>query len=378
MKISFVHIILLFATLLNSCSHKTDAPADTTETQQNSHSITLTEQQFANAGITTLQPVSDILPRSIYVSGTVDVPPQNLVSVSVPYGGTVRSTSLLPGMKISKGSVVAVLEDPSYIQLQQEYLTTRIRLNLLEKERTRQLQLSQTEATSIRNVEQAQAEYATLSITQKALAEKLLLLGINPHSLSENSLSRSVSVRSPINGFVSKLHANVGAYVQAGSVLVDIVNPTDIHAAFTVFERDIPFVSIGDKVTITLPENTRDTLHATVILVSKTVDGTNGTIVHCHFDSAPTSLLPGMFLQGEIQAKGAAALTVPNNAIVRHNGNTFVFEQTGKRSYTMRQVTVLSSSPTRTAISAIGDIRSSTIVSNGSYILLSALKNVAE
>jgi len=38
--------------------------------------------------------------------------PQNLVSVSIPLGGYLKSSNLLPGKPVSKGQVIAVIENP--------------------------------------------------------------------------------------------------------------------------------------------------------------------------------------------------------------------------------------------------------------------------
>jgi cobalt-zinc-cadmium efflux system membrane fusion protein len=65
------------------------------------------------------------------VNGKIDVPPQNMVSISVPLGGYLKSTKLLEGMHISKGEVIAIMEDQQYIQLQQDYLTAKAHFSSL-------------------------------------------------------------------------------------------------------------------------------------------------------------------------------------------------------------------------------------------------------
>jgi cobalt-zinc-cadmium efflux system membrane fusion protein len=47
------------------------------------------------------------------VNGIIDVPPQNMVSVSMPLGGYLKSTKLLPGMHFNKGEVIATMQDPT-------------------------------------------------------------------------------------------------------------------------------------------------------------------------------------------------------------------------------------------------------------------------
>ena len=64
--------------------------------------------------------------------GVLDVPPQQLLTVSSPYGGTL-STDLLQGKPVVKGEVIAVLENPEFIQLQQDYLDIRVSWHLKEE-----------------------------------------------------------------------------------------------------------------------------------------------------------------------------------------------------------------------------------------------------
>jgi cobalt-zinc-cadmium efflux system membrane fusion protein len=64
---------------------------------------------------------SQTISSVLKVNGIIDVPPQNMVSISVPLGGFLKSTKLLPGMHIAKGEIIASMEDQQYIQLQQEY-----------------------------------------------------------------------------------------------------------------------------------------------------------------------------------------------------------------------------------------------------------------
>jgi len=54
-------------------------------------------------------------------------------------------------------------------------------------------------------------------------------------------------VYSPINGFVSTVNVNIGKYVTASDVLFELVNPTDIHLALTVYEKDLNRLFIGQK-----------------------------------------------------------------------------------------------------------------------------------
>ena len=90
----------------------------------------LTDAQMKSAGVETGKLEMKKISSVLKVNGRVDVPPQNLVSISIPLGGYLRSTDLLTGTYVSKGQTLALMEDPQYIQLQQDYLTAKTKTGL--------------------------------------------------------------------------------------------------------------------------------------------------------------------------------------------------------------------------------------------------------
>ena len=137
-----------------------------------------------------------------------------MVSVSFPLGGYLKSTDLLPGMHVSKGQVIAWIEDPVLVQLQQDYLVAGARLQYLEKEYERQKLLHENDINAAKVFQQAQADYNAQKIMRKGMSERLRLINIDPDKLNEEKISGSVAIYSPINGFVSRVNVNIGKYVK--------------------------------------------------------------------------------------------------------------------------------------------------------------------
>ena len=202
-------LIITVFILVSSCGSKPETENAIENTAVQNQVVILTQAQLKNAAISTSKIEQQKISAIIKVNGKIDVPPQNMVSVSMPLGGYLKTTKLLPGMHIAKGEVIATMEDLQYIQLQQEYLTTKSKLVFAETELARQKELNQSKASSDKILQQAQMEYTSQRITLSALAEKLKLININPQNLSENSLSKSVNIYSPIDGFVSKVNVNI-------------------------------------------------------------------------------------------------------------------------------------------------------------------------
>ncbi|MBK5279984.1 MAG: efflux RND transporter periplasmic adaptor subunit, partial [Bacteroidia bacterium] len=274
---------------LSSCSSKNDGPI-TTDLPATENSVTLTDAQYKNANILVGKISQKTISSVLKVNGRIDVPPQNMVSISVPMGGYLRHTQLLPGMHLNKGEVIAVIEDQQYIQLQQDFLNAKTRLNLTASEFQRQKELNQSKASSDKVFQQTEAEYATEKINVKSLGERLKLIGINPDELTENNISKSINIYSPINGYVSHVNVNIGKYTQPSEVLFELINPADIHLALTIFEKDLEKISIGQKV-IAYTNNQPGKKHEReIILIGKNLSAERSIEIHCHFENYDKSL----------------------------------------------------------------------------------------
>ena len=361
-----------------SCStgHK-EEPRDTDTGQENV--VSLNPQQLENARIATGELSYRKVNTVIAVNGVVDVPPQSLVSVSFPLGGYLRYTKLMPGMKVSKGEVIADMEDQALVQLQQDYLVTKARLAFLEKEYQRQRELNVDKINADKTLQQVTADYTSQRIMAKAYAEKLRLIGINPDRLTENNISRRTSIRSPINGFVSTVQVNVGKFVQPTDVLFELINPDDIHGALSIFEKDLSKVSIGQRVKISFVDEPEKEYEAKIILLSRNVDKARTAIAHCHFVEHPKQLLPGMFLNARILVREANVPALPESAVVRFNNRHYVFVESAKGKFEMKEVetgvTEAGMTEIKTGLDSLGGRK---IVVANAYSVLGAMKNVAE
>ncbi|NBA86142.1 efflux RND transporter periplasmic adaptor subunit [Emticicia sp. CRIBPO] len=365
--------------LLASCSNKKSESETTAEAPVVSGNlVTLSEAQLKSAGIESGMLESRNLSSVIKVSGTIDVPPQNMVSVSMPLGGYLKSTQLLPGMHVSKGQVIARMEDQQYIQLQQDYLTTTARLQYAEAEYNRQKDLNQSKASSDKMVQQMQMEYHTQKIALSALAEKLKLININPQGLTVNNLSKSVNIYSPISGFVSKINVNIGKYANPSDVLFELINPSDIHLNLKVFEKDIDKLEIGQQL-IAYTNNQPDKKHlCKIILISRDLSPERSAEVHCHFENFDKTLLPGMYMNAEIEIKSHDTRAVKEDAIVSYEGKNYVFAVKSKNQFEMIPAETGTKENGYVAILNTGVFADKMIVSKGAYTLLMALKNKAE
>jgi cobalt-zinc-cadmium efflux system membrane fusion protein len=367
--------LIIIAIVLNACGNKQNKPVEISSPNQNEFVVTLTEAQLKNTSITLGKLESKNMASILKVSGTIDVPPQNMVSISVPMGGFLKYTKLLPGLHLTKGETIATMEDQQYIQLQQEYLTALSNLKFAELEYHRQKELNVSKASSNKAFEQADASFQNLKITVKSLSEKLKLIGINPDQLSEKNISRSIEIHSPIDGFVSHVNVNIGKYVNPSDVLFELVNPDDIHLNLTVYEKDLDKIFIGQKLMAYNNHKPEIKYPCDIILIGKDLSEERNVEVHCHFEKYDKTLIPGMFMNAEVEINSNNAKVLPDDAIVRFENVNYAFVSKNKNTFEMVEVKLGNTENGLTEVTLDESLYNNNFVVKGAYNLLMQLKN---
>lgn len=346
--------------------------------------VVLTEAQFKTAEIKLGQIEKRKLSAQIKVNGLLDVPPQQLVSVTVPMSGILKSTDLLQGLWVKQGQVIATLEHPDYIQLQQDYLNAKNQLAFMEKEYARQKELSEESVSAIKTLQKTESEYLSLKSNLQGLVQKLAMLNLDPDKIQRDGISKSIFLTSPINGYVTKVNVNVGKFVNAFDVMFEIVDTRHLHAELTVFEKDIPFLKIGDKVHFQLANETSERT-ATIHLIGREISTDRTIRVHSHLDHEDKELLPGTYFKAWVESERYEVLAVPEKAIVQTNGKNFVFvpEDSGsvEKQYRFKMIEVQTglseNGYTEVKMPETFDVTSKIVV-NGAYDLISKLLNSEE
>lgn len=375
--------IIAMALFIAGCGSG-EKPVAAEEHRVAENSVELTAGQYKTVDIQMGSVEMKSLSGTIRVNGMLDVPPQNLVSISSPFGGTLKNTELLQGMKVRKGQVVAMIQNPEFIDVQQDYLDFKSQLEYLKLEYERQEELAAGNANAKKTVQKAKSEYESMRARVNGLKARLQLMNIAVSSLEKGHIQNSAPLLSPINGYVTQVNTNIGAYVTPSDVLFKIADTDHLHAELTIFEKDVPKVKVGQKVRFTLANEDKERT-ATVYLIGREVGSDRTVNVHCHLDKEDRELLPGMYLKALIESGSTKVSALPNSAIVNFEGASYIFVEgkanhTGEHLFEMMEV--------KTGVSELGytevilpsnrNWKTAKIVVNGAYDILSKLKNGEE
>ena len=316
----------------------------------------------------------------VHLNGKIDVPPTAIASVSLPMGGYIQDINLIPGNYVKKGGIIATIKDPQFVQLQEDYLTAKSKAAYLSQDMDRQKQLLQQDAVSKKAFQLLQSEYNSNAIALKGLAEKLQLINIDPNNLTIEKISSKVNLVAPISGYVTKVNINRGKYVAPTDILLELIDPNDIHAAITIFEKDITLFKEGIKGKVVLANEPNRTYPVSIMAVSRSLDEEKSGLLHCHFLNAPKNVAPGMFLTADFSLQNDEAIVVPIDAIQRFQGIDYVFIQKSNNEFEAKKVSVGVINKTSAAIlnQEASEWIGKNVVIENAYSLLGKLMNKTE
>jgi len=370
--------LLSMSLLIVSCKQKNDEAEPIAEPATIASQVQLTDSQLKSAELETVKLVSKNVSQIMKLSGTVEVMPQQAITVSSPMAGFVRQIKWMPGMDVVKGQLLVRMEDQEFIRIQQEYLDVKNTLKYAKIDYERQLQLSKNQAASDKILQAAEEKVLSNQILLKSLSEKLKLININPASLSPESISSYVSVLSPVSGTITNVDVNTGKYVNAGDNMIQIVDKSGLRLVLKAFEKDLPGLSKGLKLVAYSNTNPSEKMHGKIEYMVKNVSQDGFAKIICTFDNSSKNIVQGMYMNAEVESENAQKWILPDEAVVRFEGKEFVFIDKGNKSYDFHEVKTGWKENGWTEIVDHESLESSSIVSKGAYTLLMKMKNVAE
>ena len=235
-------------------------------------------------------------------NGTLEVPPQRHATVTLTMGGTVHALSLLPGDYVKKGTVLATLENPDFITLQQSYLDASAQTEYMKAEYERQQRLSSQEAASQKRFQQSKADYLSMKSRFEATAAQLTLLGVDPAELLKSGIRPYLEVKSPIGGYVSALNINLGKYLSAGEPVCDVIDKGETLLCLTAYEKDLADLEAGKRVQFRVNGMGEETFNATLLSIGQSVDATSRSLeVYARVKENNSRFRPGMYVTARVE-----------------------------------------------------------------------------
>ncbi len=381
-------VLVIPAILMVSCNNAGNAGLEASNIEVIPENIVeMRYDQIKLAGIDTGSVEMRFLSRTLNVNGVIAVPPGDFATLCSPLGGFIKSSNLLPGNPVVKGQTLAIIDNQEFVDVQENYLESKARLEYAEAEFRRHSDLYKEDVYSEMNLQQVTADYKSLRAQVAALEQRIALIGLDPTGITEDNITRSIALRSPINGYIKTVNVNIGKSISATDILFEIVNNENLFLELTLFEKDANQVNKGQKIRFFI-NNESEEHEALIYQTGRSVDSDKTYKVYATIMKPCKNLLSGMYVNAIIETSGNKVTALPSDAIVSFDDKEYIFafgrnkEENGDPFTEYRIIEVKKGISmdgfTEVILPADFDISREKIVVRGAYNLLSAKKNAGE
>ncbi len=312
-------IFVLFVVNFSCGEKKTE---EKPEEEKSQTEVALTENQYKTVGIETGLVENRNLNKVIKANGYTTVPPQNSAEVSTLIGGTVKDIFVLEGTFVTKGKVLATIQNLEVIEMQEDYHSATANIEYLQLEYNRQKTLSEENVNPRKTFQEVKAKLAAERARAQAAKNKLEALHI-----STKGSTSVVPILAPISGYVGKISIAKGAYAQTGVSLFEVVDNSQMHLDLNVYEKDLGSISVGQVIDFVLTNQSNKSIKGKIFGINKSFSNESKTVaVHAKIESADAKgLIPGMYVSANINITNATVPALPKDAVVRNADKYFVF-----------------------------------------------------
>ena len=288
--------------------------------------VEISDKQAGTIGLEISPLEQRSLGNTIKVTGQLDLFPQDRANISPFVGGNVRSINVIEGDKVSKGQILAYLEHPDIISMQQEFQEKNDELVFLKQDFERKQTLYDKGVSSGKEFQMAQSKFRSTTSSVNALKSKLRLLGMNTDKIAEGQIFSAVPITTPIGGYVDDVMVNLGDYIAPQTKIFTVSDNSKVHVDLKVYEKDISKVKLGQQIFFTVASKPNELLKAKVHSLGKTFE-TDPKALHVHADmeNKNSDLLPGMYVEGRIVQGEKIGYAVPEEAIIKEGEQSFIF-----------------------------------------------------
>lgn len=331
---TFILLLLgLSPAIFSACGTGTDQSIEIPK-ERDSDEIIITQAQFDKAQMAWDSLSEYTFSDFILTTGMVQIPAEGRFDVSSYFGGNIIRFDLLEGQKIQKGQVLFILENPQFVQMQQDYLDAMSQLSYLTSDYERQKTLILENISSQKSFAKAESEYRSTLARTESLRKKLQLVNISTSDLDPTKITSRANIYAPISGYIESIKVNQGTYLNPSDIALTIINKDHLHLELTVFEQDAILLELGQKVTFYLPDNKSKEFKGEIFLIGQSIDERRRLNIHVHLDDEKEGeqLVPGMFIEAKIGTRSSLNSALPVGAVINSNDQNYVLTLKGKEN----------------------------------------------
>ena len=344
MRLSFV-LSALVSLLCVACGHS--SRGDTSPAAPKSAAETNPPAAPA-AGITTVSPEYRTRTTVLETSGKIQFNEEALVRVHAPATGRVVEVRARPGDVVEPGHELFVLDSSDLGSAKSDYAKAVADLERSEAALRLARELFEVKAIAQKEIREAGNDYRKAVAEREPAASRLRTLGVRDAQFEDIAAradaTTTMVVTAPRSGVIVERNVTPGQVVAYGQSdtpvnLFVIGNLSTMWVLADVYEPDLSKVRLGQPVVVTPPCCPRERYEGRVVNISDAVDKETRTLkVRAVVPNRGRSLKAEMFVKVAVDTGATRVLALPEGAIHREGGETFVLVARGKDDYERRSV----------------------------------------
>lgn len=349
----FILVAALTVITFVGFSFLSQSKAETSESENQEEeidfqNIPLSEKQVKAVDLKMGEAQEREMDAMLHVNGSLVLRAQDMGNVSSLMGGIVKNVYVKEGQMVSRGQVVATIENTDVVTLQREYYTAYKESEMARLELDRQKTLASAGAGIKKTLQMSEKNYKVAQANLLGTGRQLQQMGISTKEVAKGKFTTVFPLRAPISGTVSDMQASLGSYADMQTPLMKIRNNHAVECDLNVFEKDIAKVKVGDQVLVSLTNQPGVNVSGRVYGMNQYLNkGTKSVAVHVKLDAKRgAKLFEGMYVSGQIATGRQRCMTLPDKAIVSADGKQYVFalnqqhSKGGTYSFSRHEVTI--------------------------------------
>lgn len=287
--------------------------------------VALTPDAARASGIVFERVAPGTIASEIIAQASVTAPPEGRSSLTARADGAITRINKRLGDPVSAGETVALVESRDASAIVAERSAAAARATAANARLDRERRLFAAKVTARQDLEGAQSEAGQANAELRRAQAAVAAAGITGDG-------RHLAVRSLIGGRITKVDAELGAYVSAGAELFEVANPRSVQIEAAVSAADALRIRPGDAAVIELPDGA--TLAATVRSTTPSLDAQSRTAtIVLSPTGVPAGLAQGQGVRVRITPRGSVTngrIVLPEAAVQSVEGRDVVFVRTGE------------------------------------------------
>ena len=303
------------------------SPQEAPPKEEGPKRVQLSREEQQLAGIATEPVAVRTLTKVLQAVGKIDYDERRILFVPARIAGRLDTLYVnFTGTPVKQGQPLALIYSPDLVASQQEYL------------------LAEETYAKVRGSGITEVAASGASLVE-ASKQRLLLWGVTTQQLAQlktkGTPTLHMPIYSPTGGTVIEKMAFEGKYVMEGEALYKVADLSQVWALAEVFESDLPWVKLGQKVEIAPVGLPGKVTPGSVRFVDPAVNPETRTIkLRADLPNPGGAFKPGMFVNVTLKASLDSTLAVPRSAVLDTGLRQVVYVEKREGLYEGREVTL--------------------------------------